>query len=158
MRRNPGFTLIELMIVVAIIAILTAIALPGYKDYVMRGKITEATANLSSLRVNLEQYYQDNRKYGTGGACGVLPPAGTKYFDFGAGGTAGAGCVSSNASGAGDQSYTWTAVGNATGGMAGFTFTINQNNAKTTVIAAPVDTAKWGTGDATCWVARAQSC
>jgi type IV pilus assembly protein PilE len=88
----------------------------------------------------------------------VPVPTTSKYFDLGAGGTAGAGCVSANASGAGDQTYTWTAVGNATGGMAGFTFTIDQNNNKTTVIAAPVDTAKWGTGDATCWIARKKSC
>jgi type IV pilus assembly protein PilE len=158
MRRKSGFTLIELMIVVVIIAILAAVALPSYRDHMMRSKITEATSNLASIRVNMEQYYQDNRKYGTGGTCGLALPTNTKYFDFGAGGTAGAGCVSGNASGAGDQTYIITAAGNATGGMAGFAYTIDQSNGKTTVIAAPADTAKWGTGDPTCWVIRPNSC
>src|SRR5579864_6901524 len=62
-----GFKLIELMITVAIVAILAAIALPSYRDYVLRGQITQATNALSTLRANMERQYQDNRQYTTQG-------------------------------------------------------------------------------------------
>ena len=152
MRRNHGFTLIELMIAIAIIAILTRVAFPSYIDHVTRAKMTEATSNLGALRVNMEQYYQDNRKYNgaAAGACGVAMPAtGVKYFTFT--------CVSSSSSGAGDQQYVITATGSG-GGMNGFVYTVDQNNNKTTAIVAPANTSTWGAGDATCWIIRANSC
>ena len=43
MKRGLGFTLVEVLVVVAIVGILTAIAVPQYSQYVMRGKVTEAT-------------------------------------------------------------------------------------------------------------------
>ena len=67
MRRHTGFTLIEVMIVVAIIAILSAIAIPSYSEYVIRSRLTEGVAALSSMRVKMEQFFQDNRTYV--GAC-----------------------------------------------------------------------------------------
>ncbi len=82
-RRQPwpshatqrGFTLIELMIIVAIVSILAAVALPAYGDYVRRGQLPEAFAGMSDLRVKMEQYYQDNRNYGTnGGNCADVGP------------------------------------------------------------------------------------
>ncbi len=71
--RMAGFTLIEVMIVVAIIAILASIALPSYNDYVRRGQIQEAFGYLSDSRVKMEQYFQDNRNYGTASP-GACPP------------------------------------------------------------------------------------
>src|SRR5437867_53900 len=66
-NRGAGFTLIEVMIVVAIVGVLAAIALPNYSDYVKRGKITEATSALAEVRTRYEQWFLDNRTYA--GAC-----------------------------------------------------------------------------------------
>ncbi|WP_428771454.1 type IV pilin protein [Vibrio sp.] len=55
-----GFTLIELMIVVAIIGILSAIAIPAYKDYVAKSQATAAIATLKAIITPAELYYQEN--------------------------------------------------------------------------------------------------
>lgn len=142
MNMQKGFSLVELMIVVAIVGILASVAIPAYSDYVLRGKFAEAYSSLGSTRVRLEQFYQDNRNYGsTAAACGVAMPASpdVKYFtfscDWGAGGT--------------NQFFTVTASGVAAQGTGGFAFTIDQNNSKATT-AVP---AGWAT-NATCWVTK----
>lgn len=78
-QRQAGFTLIELMIVVAIIAILASVALPAYTDYVRRAKASEAVAELSSWRGKMEQYFLDNRTYLNSGACGASASTGKHY-------------------------------------------------------------------------------
>jgi type IV pilus assembly protein PilE len=123
MKGNRGFTLIELMIVVAIVAILAAVAVPAYTSYVLRGKLTEAFSELSGMRVRLEQYYQDNRSYGsTAAQCGLGATYTVKYFTYsctwGAGGT--------------PQFFTATATGIAAQGTGLFVYTIDQSNAKQT--------------------------
>ncbi|QZA77354.1 prepilin-type N-terminal cleavage/methylation domain-containing protein [Deefgea tanakiae] len=70
MSKAAGFTLIELMITIAIIGILASIAIPAYGDYVRRAKALEAASSLSTLRLKLEQFYQDNRNYGASNQCG----------------------------------------------------------------------------------------
>jgi len=57
-KMQKGFTLIELMIVIAIIAILAAIALPAYADYVKRAKVSEGILALSACRTTVTEVYQ----------------------------------------------------------------------------------------------------
>lgn len=132
MKKQAGFTLIELMIVVAIIAILSAIALPTYTDYMIRGRIPQATATLSTKRVQLEQWFQDTRDYSTFANCAT---GGNQFFTFS--------CPVLTAT-----TYTIQATG--TGAMTGFTFTINESNVRTSAVSG---VSGW-TGNATCWIVR----
>lgn len=70
-NKKSGFTLIELMIVVAIVAVLAAIAIPSYSSYVMRGKRAEGRAYLMDAAALLERYYSDNNVYAT--AANTMP-------------------------------------------------------------------------------------
>ena len=65
--KSSGFTLIELMITVAIIGILSAIALPAYNNYIIKGKIKAAQADLVALSLNVENFYQRQLSYPASG-------------------------------------------------------------------------------------------
>ena len=133
--RAKGFTLIEVLTTIAIIGILTAIALPSYHEYVVRGALVESFTDLSDLRVQMEQSYLDNRTYVTG--CAIPPPTG-KYFSF-------------SSSGCSATAYTWTATGLA-GRTNGYSYTINQANTKTTTsFKGSAMTGK------NCWLAKSAS-
>ena len=143
MSKCRGFTLIELMIAVVIVAILAAVALPNYNNYVLRGKISESTAQLSTMRIKMEQYFQDNRSYL--GAClpGTVAPKPTgenaKYFSYT--------CTIPDA-----NNYVVQADGVSSQGMSGFSYTIDQAGNRRTV------TTGWGTcANTACWAIR-QDC
>jgi type IV pilus assembly protein PilA len=74
MKKQQGFTLIELMIVVAIIAILAAIALPAYQDYVARSQVSEAMTLSSGIKTAAAEYYADRGTFsGTHAELGIAP-------------------------------------------------------------------------------------
>jgi type IV pilus assembly protein PilA len=85
MKRNlqKGFTLIELMIVVAIIGILAAVALPAYQDYTLRAKMSEVVLAASACRTSVTESYQTNNALslpgGGGWGCEVSGTGATKY-------------------------------------------------------------------------------
>jgi type IV pilus assembly protein PilE len=126
----------EVMITVAIVAILASIAMPAYQDYIRRGQVQEAPSNLSDFRVRMEQFYQDSRSYSVGGNCGAPLPAG-RYFNYA--------CAIAN----GGQAYTATA--NGIGLTAGLAYTVDQvNNQQTTCTGCAWNFA----GTQTTWVVK----
>lgn len=135
-KKSQGFTLIELMIVVTIVAILASIALPSYRDYVTRSRIAEATSALAAKRAAIEQFYDNSRTY-VGASNSICNDTTTSQsFTF----------TCSNQS---TTAYTITATG--TGTMAGFGFSIDQANLRQTT-AVPTG---WSQPDPnTCWITR----
>jgi len=141
MKQPRGFTIIELLIVIVIISVLAAIALPAYTDYTQRAKLTEAFTGLADFRVRMEQFYQDNRRYdGAGlGGCGSAAPN-SKYFTFN--------CAPGAAPA---QTYTVTATGIANQGLTNFVYTLDEKNVRATTT---LGTGWTGYPNASCWVRR----
>lgn len=138
MSKQQGFTLIEVMITVVIVGILAAIAVPAYMDYVVRGKIPDATSALSTKRVQNEQYFQDNRSYVGAPGC-TADTTTSKFFSFSCYPVA--------------TATTYTIRADGVGSMASFAFTIDEANNKTT----PTVATGWTTS-ATCWVTSRGGC
>jgi type IV pilus assembly protein PilE len=155
-----GFTLIELMITVAIVAILTAIAYPSYRNYVIRGQLVSATQGLSAVQANMERYFQDNRTYMA--ANGFNPPCSTAttYGTF----TVSCPGTLTNAPSSGPLSTgsTLTATSfqleaTGTGSTNGFYFFLDyQSNAASTVTSPPAPSG-W-TNCTTGWETKAGQC
>jgi type IV pilus assembly protein PilE len=142
--KMKGFTLIEVMIVVVIVGILAAVAVPQYTAYVERAKVQEALSILSDVRTRLELQYGDSRSYIRSGACvsnaigdtGGSGRLNTPNFTFD--------CVAPSS-----QTFLVTATG--IGSMVGFVYTINERDIRATTSLS----ARWGGGSATDrWIAK----
>ncbi len=148
-RKASGFTLIEVMIVVAIIGILSAVAYPSYTEYVRRGQISEAFTNLSSFRAKMEQYYQDNRNYGSSGTTCANDSsasawngfASTDYFSY---------TCTTSASG---QAFSIVAKG-TTGGAKDSWYAIDNEGHRTTTKYKGSDVSP----AASCWLTKGTTC
>ncbi len=140
--RTAGFTLIEVMVTVAIVGILAAIALPSYSEYVIRGKLMDAHTKLADLRGKQETYWSNNNSYISPAAtCGVEALGVIAAYNADTGAPFDVACAGTA------TTYTITATGRASKGMGSFVLTVNQANAKSS--AGPS-----GWTSATCWFVR----
>jgi type IV pilus assembly protein PilE len=129
-------------VTIAIVAILAAVALPAYNNYLVRGKVVEATTNLLGMRTKMEQFWQDNRTYvgaclpGTVAPLPGSPPGALKYFNV-------------SCSNLGLSTYTVRADGQGSD-LAGLSYTIDEANARKT-LSVP---AGWTMPATNCWAVK----
>jgi len=146
-QRALGFTLIEVMIVVAIVAILATVAFPSYRAYVLRGQLVDATTLLATSSANMERYFQENRSYASVGVnnppCSAALPVESR--------TQGNFVLSCNS-----DATTFTLIASGSGSTAAFVYTLDQLSRKSTAIAS--GPSGWNSSS-TCWILKnGQTC
>lgn len=147
LQHARGFTLIEVMITVAIVAILASVAIPQYTAYVTRSRLTDASTGLATMRAQMERYFQDNRTYADIGTFKSPCSSGTAVASRTFGNFV-IGCTTANAT-----QFTLEAVGS--GPVSDFKYTINQQDQRATT-AVP---AGWGSTCSGKWIMKkGESC
>ncbi len=137
---DQGFTLIELMIVVAVVALLSAIALPAYNGYVFRSRLPAGLDALTAFQTRMEQRYQDVGNYGSGSDCAL---AGSTVGDFTITCALGSGADA-------NQHFTATATGS--GPTAGVVYTVDEQGTRRTT------SHPKGVPSGNCWSLRGATC
>ena len=134
--RQQGFTLVEVMVVIAILGILVSIGLPAYNRYVVRSRMQDAFVQLSNTRIQMEQYFQDNRSYLNGDACGVAMPTSAGFT---------INCEATT------TTYTLTATGSGDR-TSGYTFTLDEQDNRRTTAYEGSSVSK------SCWMSSGSEC
>ena len=142
-RTLRGFTLVEMMIAVAIVALLATIAIPSYRQYVRRQALSQGVAALTELQVRMESYYQNTGAYGSAAACGIAP-GNVSNFSVTCTTSAGTGATPAVA-----QGYTAVATGTAAL-VADVTYSVDAQGNKTTRYT--------GGATAACWQVSGREC
>jgi type IV pilus assembly protein PilE len=148
---HDGFTLIELMIAVAIVGILTAVAYPAYRNYVLRAQIAQATTGMSEMGANLQRYFQDTQQYSSvsnasapQSPCPSTQPATPNYGSFYVY------CLQLTP-------FTFLMMAVGSGQTAGFTYFLNNFNVHASSVTAPAPSA-WQTSCSSSWEIKAGVC
>lgn len=132
-RGAHGFSLVDIMIAIVIVGILSSLALPSYRDYVTRARLTEAFAALGAAQASAEQFWSNEHTFA--GFDGALSfPGNTPNFSY----------VLTTATA---STYTMQAVG--VGPVAGFVYAVDQNGVRATT-SVP---SGWSANDG-CWTDR----
>ena len=135
-QKEHGFTLIELMVTVAIVGVLASIALPSYSAYIFRSKIPVGLDTLASYQARMEQSYQDTGNYGSTACASAL--SSVANFTLA--------CTLSNAG----QGFTASVTG--TGPLDGVAYSVDQDGTRVT-LAHPQ-----GIPATSCWTIRGGTC